>query len=148
MDLRKKEKRCRTWPLFCDTSRETRRRKDSAHVSARSAARGLGGARLSLLALLPSSRESRTCPPVGAAVGLTLREDVLLCPRLRDFARGKGRGALLLIPSGTANAMRKDRSCSVRVDCDVAVSTATDFFLFFSPSCSAAKCGNDEKIRS
>lgn len=51
-------------------------------------------------------------------------------PRLE---RGKGRGALLLIPSGTANAMRKDRSCSVRVDCDVAVSTATDFFLFFFP---------------
>lgn len=58
---------------------------------------------------------------------------MLLCPRLRDFERGKGRGALLLIPSGTANAMRKDRSCSVRVDCDVAVSTATDFFLFFPP---------------
>lgn len=36
-----------------------------------------------------------------------------------------------LIPSGTAKGVRKDVSCSVRMDCDVAVSMATNFFLFF-----------------
>lgn len=36
-----------------------------------------------------------------------------------------------LIPSGTAKGVRKDVSCSVRMDCDVAVSMATNFFFFF-----------------
>lgn len=35
-----------------------------------------------------------------------------------------------LIPSGTAKGVRKDVSCSVRMDCDGAVSMATGFSFF------------------
>lgn len=47
-----------------------------------------------------------------------------------------------LIPSGAATGVRKDTSCSVRIDCDVAVSIVTDF----SFSCSAAKYSNNKKL--
>lgn len=47
-----------------------------------------------------------------------------------------------LIPSGAAKGVRKDTSCSVRIDCDVAVSMVTDFFF----SCSAAKYSNNKKL--
>ena len=48
---------------------------------------------------------------------------------------------LFLIPSATAERVRKEVSCSVRLDCDVVVSMVTDFFF----SCSAAKCSNNQK---
>ena len=47
-----------------------------------------------------------------------------------------------LFPSGTANGVRKDASCSVRIDCDVVVSMVTDFPF----SCSAAKYSNNKKF--
>lgn len=45
-----------------------------------------------------------------------------------------------LIPAGAAKGVRKDTSCSVRIDCDVAVSMVTDFFF----SHSAAKYSNNK----
>lgn len=53
----------------------------------------------------------------------------------------KREGLFFLIPSGTAKGVRKEASCSLTIDCEVAVSMVTGFFF----SCSAAKCSNNKK---
>lgn len=53
----------------------------------------------------------------------------------------KREGLFFLIPSGAAKEVRKEASCSLTIDCEVAVSMVTGFFF----SRSAAKCSNNKK---